>query len=78
MLLSRDFIKLVLIANVIAFPAAWWIMNNWLEDFAFRISIGWWIFISAGALAIVIAFITIGFQAVRAGIANPVKSLRTE
>ena len=78
MLLSRDFIKLVLIANVIAFPVAWWIMNNWLEDFAFRISIGWWIFISAGALAIVIAFITIGFQAVRAGIANPVKSLRTE
>lgn len=78
MLISSDFIKLVLIANAIAFPAAWWVMNNWLEDFAFRVSIGWWIFISAGVLAIVIAFITIGFQAVRAGIANPVKSLRAE
>lgn len=78
MLLSRDFIKLVLLANVIAFPVGWWVMNNWLQDFAYRISIGWWVFIAAGLLAIVIAFVTIGFQAIKAGIANPVRSLRTE
>jgi putative ABC transport system permease protein len=53
-------------------------MNKWLQDFAYRISIGWWVFIAAGTLAIIIAFVTIGFQAVKAGIANPVKSLRTE
>jgi putative ABC transport system permease protein len=53
-------------------------MNKWLQDFAYRISIRWWVFIAAGSLAIIIAFITIGFQAVKAGIANPVKSLRTE
>ncbi len=77
-LLSKDFLKLVVIALVIAAPLAWYFMNKWLQDFAYRISIGWWVFILAGALAILIAFITIGFQAVRAGIANPVKSLRTE
>ena len=77
-LLSKDFLKLVVIALIIAAPLAWFFMNKWLQDFAYRISIGWWIFIVAGALAIVIAFITIGFQAVKAGIANPVKSLRTE
>jgi putative ABC transport system permease protein len=53
-------------------------MNKWLQDFAYRISIGWWVFIAAGALAIIVAFVTIGFQAVKAGVANPVKSLRTE
>ncbi|MFI5131565.1 MAG: FtsX-like permease family protein, partial [Chitinophagales bacterium] len=77
-LLSKDFLKLVLLALVIAGPFAWYFMNKWLEDFAYRISIGWWIFLAAGSMAIVIAFITIGFQAVKAGIANPVKSLRTE
>ncbi len=77
-LLSKDFIKLVIIAFVIASPFAWWIMHNWLQDFAYRINISWWIFFAAGLLAIVIALATISFQAIKAAIANPVKSLRTE
>jgi len=77
-LLSKDFLKLVIIALVIAAPLAWYFMNKWLQDFAYRISVEWWVFIAAGALAIMIAFITIASQALRAGIANPVKSLRTE
>jgi putative ABC transport system permease protein len=76
--LSKDFLKLVVIALIIAAPLAWYFMNKWLQDFAYRISIGWWVFFAAGALAIIIAFMTIGFQAVKAGVANPVKSLRTE
>jgi putative ABC transport system permease protein len=77
-LLSKDFLKLVVIAFVIATPLAWWFMHQWLQDFAFRISIPVWIFIVSTGLAIIIAFITIGSQAIKAGIANPVKSLRTE
>jgi putative ABC transport system permease protein len=77
-LLSKDFLKLVVIAIVLATPLAWYFMHRWLQDFAYRISIGWWVFIAAGSLAIIIAFITIGFQGVRAAIANPVKALRTE
>ncbi|HEY6503048.1 MAG TPA: ABC transporter permease [Chitinophagaceae bacterium] len=77
-LLSKDFLKLVAIALIIAAPLAWYFMNKWLQDFAYRISIGWWIFIVAGSLALVIAFITIAFQAIKAGIANPVKALRSE
>ena len=77
-LLSKDFLKLVVFALIIAAPLAWYFMNKWLQDFAYRISIGWWVFIAAGLLAVIIAFITIGFQAVKAGVANPVKSLRTE
>jgi putative ABC transport system permease protein len=77
-LLSKDFIKLVIIAFVIASPVAWWIMHNWLQDFAYRINISWWIFLAAGLLAIIIALATISFQAIKAAIANPVKSLRTE
>ncbi len=77
-LLSKDFLKLVVVALVIAAPFAWYFMNKWLQDFAYRISIGWWIFILAGSLALIIAFITIGFQAVKAGIANPVAALRSE
>ena len=77
-LLSKDFIKLVVIALVIAAPFAWYFMNKWLQDFAYRISIGWWVFIAAGVLAVIVAFVTIGVQAVKAGVANPVKSLRTE
>ncbi len=77
-LLSKDFLKLVLLSLLIAAPLAWYFMNKWLQGFAYRVSIGWWIFIIAGALALFIAFFTIGFQAVKAGIANPVKSLRTE
>jgi putative ABC transport system permease protein len=77
-LLSKDFIKLVVFALIIAAPLSWYFMNKWLQDFAYRISIDWWVFIAAGALAIIVAFVTIGSQAVKAGIANPVKSLRTE
>jgi ABC-type antimicrobial peptide transport system permease subunit len=77
-LLSKDFIKLVSTSCIIAFPVAWWIMQNWLQDYAYRIQISWWIFIAAGVLAIVIALITVSFQAIKAAIANPVKSLRTE
>jgi putative ABC transport system permease protein len=77
-LLTKDFIKLIIIALVIATPLAWYFMNQWLQDFAYRISIGWWIFLLAGSCSIIIAFITIGYQAVKAGMMNPVKSLRTE
>jgi putative ABC transport system permease protein len=77
-LLSKDLIRLIVIAFVIASPVAWWIMHHWLEDFAYRINISWWIFFAAGLLAVVIALATISFQAVKAAIANPVKSLRTE
>ncbi len=77
-MISKDFLKLVLIASIIAFPVAWWGMNKWLQDFAYRVNIGWWIFFAAGLLAIIIALITISFQAIKAAIANPVKSLRTE
>ena len=78
MLLSKDFIKLVIIAFVIASPVAWHVMHNWLQDFEYRINISWWIFIAAGFLAVIIALGTISFQAVKAAIANRVKSLRTE
>jgi putative ABC transport system permease protein len=77
-LLSKDFLKLVLLSAVIAFPVAWFSMNEWLEDFAYRISIGWSVFIIAGFVALLIALLTISFQAIKAAIANPVKSLRTE
>ncbi|HEX8676403.1 MAG TPA: ABC transporter permease [Segetibacter sp.] len=77
-LLSKDFITLVIIAGAIAFPIAWWSMNQWLTDFAYRINIQWWMFAVAGLLAIVIALVTISFQAIKAAIANPVKSLKTE
>ena len=78
LLLSKDFIRLVLIAFIIASPLAWYIMNNWLSDFAYRINISAWVFICAGLLAVFIALATISFQAIKAAIANPVKSLRTE
>ena len=77
-LLSADFLKLVLIAAVIASPLAWYFMNEWLEDFAYRVNIGWWVFAAAGITALLIALLTISFKAVKAAIANPVKSLRTE
>jgi putative ABC transport system permease protein len=77
-LLSIDFIKLMLIALVIAAPIAWFGMNKWLQEFAYRIGISWWVFLMAGITAIFIALVTISFQAIKAAIANPVKSLRTE
>lgn len=77
-LLSKDFIKLVIIAIVIATPFAWYILHNWLQDFAYHITISWWIFGLAGILAITIALATISFQAIKAAMSNPVKSLRSE
>ena len=77
-LLSVDFLKLVAIAALIAFPVAWYVMHNWLKDFAYRVPIQWWVFLIAGILAAGVALITISFQAVRAAMANPVKSLRSE
>jgi putative ABC transport system permease protein len=77
-MITKDFLKLVLIASVIAFPVAWWAMNKWLQDFAYRINISWWVFVLAGVVAILIALFTISFQSIKAAIANPVKSLRTE
>ncbi len=77
-LLSKDFMKLVFIAIIIAIPIAWLAMRNWLQDYAYRIEINWWIFIIAGLTAICIALLTVSFQAVKAAIANPVNSLKTE
>jgi len=77
-LLSKDFLKLVLIANGIAFPVAWWATNKWLQEYAYHINIEWWVFGLAGASAIIIALITVSYQAIRAALSNPVKNLRTE
>jgi putative ABC transport system permease protein len=77
-MLSKEFLKLVLIASLIAFPVAWWAMNTWLESFAYRINISWWVFVLAGFTAIAIALVTVSFQAIKAAITNPVKSLRAE
>ena len=76
--LSEDFVKLVMIALVIASPIAWFTMHQWLENYAYRVDMSWWTFVLAGVIALVIAMFTVGFQAVKAAIANPVKSLRTE
>ena len=77
-LLSRDFIKLVLLANLIAWPIAWLAMHRWLQNFAYRIEIGWWIFVLAGGLALLIALLTVSAQAMRAALVNPVESLHYE
>jgi putative ABC transport system permease protein len=77
-LISKDFLKLVIIATVIATPLSYWSMNKWLQDFAYRINISWWMFAAAGLLVIFITLLTISFQSIKAAIANPVKSLRTE
>jgi putative ABC transport system permease protein len=76
--LSKDFLKLVIVAAIIALPIAWYAMSKWLLDFAFRISIQWWVFVMAGVIALIIAFATISFQSIKAALANPVKSLRSE
>jgi len=77
-LLSKDFLILVGISLFVAIPLTWWVMNNWLQDFAFRINIEWWVFALAGLAAILIALLTTGFQALKAALSNPAKSLRTE
>jgi putative ABC transport system permease protein len=77
-LLSKDFLKLVIVALVIAAPVAWWVMEKWLQDFAYRIDIAWWVFALAGVAALGVAFLTVSFQSVKAALANPVESLRSE
>ncbi|MDP9081475.1 MAG: ABC transporter permease [Bacteroidota bacterium] len=76
--LSKDFLKLVLVAAIIALPIAWFSMNKWLLDFAFRINVSWWVLLMAGVIALIIAFVTISFQSIKAALMNPVKSLRSE
>lgn len=78
LLLSKDFVRLVTIAMVIAAPVAWYFMNGWLQDFAYRVELSWWIFILAAVVSILIALVTVSFQAVKAALSNPVKNLRTE
>ena len=77
-MLSKEFIKLVLIACIIAFPLSYWAMHTWLQDFAYRININWWVFVLAGSAALLIALFTVSFQAIKAAVANPVKALRSE
>ncbi len=77
-LLSQDFLKLVLFAIVIASPLAWYVMGEWLQNFEYKVAIGWWVFALAGVLAVGIALLTVSFQSVRAALANPVESLRSE
>lgn len=77
-LLSRSFIVMVIISCIVAFPIAWWAMNKWLQDFNYRVNIGWWVFVVAGAAALFVALLTVSFQAIKAAVVNPVKSLRTE
>jgi putative ABC transport system permease protein len=77
-LLSKDFVKLVVLANVIAWPLAWWVISKWLQNFAFRIDVSWWVFVVGGIGSLLIAFVTVSTQTIRAAKTNPVKNLRTE
>lgn len=77
-MLSKDFIKLVLVSMFIAFPVAYWAMDKWLQSFVYRVNISWWVFVVAGISALLIALLTVSFQSIKAAFANPVKSLRTE
>jgi ABC-type antimicrobial peptide transport system permease subunit len=77
-LLSVNFLKPIILAFLIAFPLAWYAMNNWLQQYAYKIDIDWWMFILAALLTICIAFVTVSYQSIKAAISNPVKSLRTE
>ena len=77
-MIVKDFLRLVIVAAIIAFPLAWWSMNKWLQNFAYRVDIGWWIFVIAALFAIVVTLATISYQAIKAAITNPTKSLRSE
>lgn len=77
-MLSQDFLKLVGVALILAVPVSWWALNKWLQSFAYRIDIGWPVFALAGMIAISIAFLTVSFQSIRAAVANPLESLRSE
>jgi putative ABC transport system permease protein len=78
LMLSKNFLLLVLIGLIIAAPLSWYLMNNWLQDFTYRIDIKWWMFALPGILAISVAFVTISLQSLRVALANPVESIRTE
>jgi putative ABC transport system permease protein len=77
-MIVKDFLKLVIIASIIAFPIAWWGMNKWLQNFAYKVDIGWWIFLIAALFAVIVTLATISYQAIKAAVANPVSSLRSE
>jgi putative ABC transport system permease protein len=77
-LFSKDFLKLILIAFLIAAPLAWYFLHQWLQDFAYKIALSWWIFALAGGASVLIALLTMSYQAVKAALANPTKSLRAE
>ncbi len=77
-LLSKDFLRLVGISCIIAFPIAFWALNKWLESYQYRVTINWWVFLMAGVLAMLIALATVSFQAIKAALTNPVRSLRSE
>jgi putative ABC transport system permease protein len=77
-MIAKDFLKLVMVASLIAFPLAWWAMNKWLQGFAYRITISWWIFLTAAFVVVCIALLTVSYQSVRAALTNPVNSLRSE
>ena len=77
-LLSAEFLKMVALSCLIAFPVAWWVMHGWLADFSYRTAIHWWVFCLAGVGAVVITLLTVSWQAIRAALSNPVKSLRVE
>jgi putative ABC transport system permease protein len=77
-LLSTDFLKLILLSVIIASPVAWYAMHNWLQNFAYRINIPWWVFVLAGSMALITAIVTISYHAIKAALANPVNSLRSE
>ena len=76
--LSISFVRLVFIAIIIASPIAWWVMNKWLQAFAYKANMNWWVFLVSASVALAIAIITVGFQAIKAATMNPVKSLKTE
>ncbi len=77
-LLSRDFLRLVLVALAVATPLAWYVMDRWLGNYSYQIQLGWWLFAVAGLLALLVAFLTVSFQSIRAGLADPAKSLKSE
>ena len=76
--LIGDFLKWVALANIIAWPIAWYVINEWLQNFAYRINLSWWMFVLSGGIALLIAILTVGFQAIKAATANPVEALRYE
>lgn len=77
-LLSGEFLKLIAISSLLAFPVAWYAMHSWLQNFAYHISINWWVFVAAAVASVLIALITISFQTIRAAVVNPIRSLRSE